>query len=307
MANRFNYTPSGKVNTIQHIPTYLHDFPVFIDNLLLTRYTFFGDHMLIPFDELKQHSFSLSDIKVILQNPPYVELRVKERCCNGFIYIRSGSCRYAFDGGEFLLSDGSVAYLPFGSRHRLTILSGSAVFYRVDFTLHIDGELALFSDHPIKLTDQASPECIQAIAALEADYGIGENTIIKTEKLCTILSSLQKNTMSAARKRLMPAVIHLQDHASDNINCTSLAGLCFLSTSRFYDLFRAEFGVTPLQYRDLLLISRAKAMLSAGDITVREVAFATGFEKDAYFSRFFKKHVGIPPSEYIKVTCHTKQ
>lgn len=255
--------------------------------------------MIIPFDELKHHDFGVSDIRVLRQNPPYRILRVKGRPCNGFLYIQQGTCHYAFEGGEFALSAGAVAYLPFDSHHTLTVTSESIHFYRIDFTLRIDGELAFFSDRPLKITDEASPECVETIMALDGDYGISDNTIAKTQKLCTIFSCLQTSSVSANRKRLMPAVRYLQEHAVGNVNCGKLAELCFLGTSRFYDLFGSEFGMTPLEYRNRLVIRRAKALLSAVDVSVSEVAFAVGFENAAYFSRFFKKHTGLSPSEYV--------
>lgn len=256
--------------------------------------------MILEFDELKQYDFSLSDIGVILQSPSYRCLRVKGRPCNGFLYLRHGSCRYTFEDGEFSLSEGAVAYLPDGSHHTLTITSENFQFYRIDFTLRINGELAHFSDHPIKLSDQASPECAEAIMTLERDYGIGENTVIKTQKLCTIFASLQKSTVSTDMKRLMPALQYLQEHAVGEVNCGELADLCFLGSSRFYDLFRAELGMTPLEYRDRLILRRATSLLAARDLSVSEIAFAVGFENAAYFSRFFKKHMEISPSEYAK-------
>ena len=254
--------------------------------------------MIIPFQELKHHEFFISDIKVFFQHPSYRTLTQRSRACNSFLYIQKGTCRYTFEEGEFTLSDGAVTYLPFGSRHQLTITSEDIHFYRVDFTLQMNGEIVLFSDHPIKLTDEAPPECVEAITTLESDYGIGEDNITKMQKLCTIFSSLQKKNVSKNTKRLMPAVRHLQENPTDHVNCMALASLCFLSTSRFYDLFHAEFGVTPLEYRDRLLLRRAQALLAAGDLSVNEVAFAVGFENAAYFSRFFKKHIGMAPSEY---------
>ena len=70
----------------------------------------------------------------------------------------------------------------------------------------------------------------------------------------------------------------------------------------FYELFRAEFGVSPLSYRDRLLVRRAKTMLEAGDIPVKEIALSLGFETAAYFSRFFKKQTGMTPMTYKKGT-----
>ena len=254
--------------------------------------------MIVPFDELKKYDFLMSDIKVFFQQPSYRTLTQRARLCNSFLYIQKGECRYIFDGGEFSLSDGAVTYLPFGSRHRLTVTSDDICFYRVDFTVRIDGEIVLFSDHPIKITDEAPPECVEAITALEGDYGMGEDNIWKMQKLCTIFSCLQGCNVSQNTKRLMPAIRHLQENPTDHVNCTELASLCFLSTSRFYDLFRKEFNVTPLEYRNDLLLHRAKDLLATGDLSVNEIAFAVGFENAAYFSRFFKKHVGISPSEY---------
>ena len=43
--------------------------------------------MILPFDELQKHEFSLSDIKVMLQSPQYRFLAQKNRLCNGFLYI----------------------------------------------------------------------------------------------------------------------------------------------------------------------------------------------------------------------------
>ena len=257
--------------------------------------------MIIPFDELCKHEFALSDINVILQKPQYRFLSQKNRLCNGFLYILDGSCKYEFEGGEFWLGVGGLTYLPYGSRHKLTIISENISFYRVDFTLKIDGEIALFSDHPIKITDNTPAECVEAIASLEKDFGIDGDSVVRMQNLCTVFSCLRKRSVSPNTKRLMPAVRYLQENVTVGVGCSALAELSFLSTSRFYELFRAEFGMTPLEYRDHMLVKRAAAMLSAGDISVREVALAVGFENVSYFSRFFKKHTGVAPSEYLKL------
>jgi len=118
------------------------------------------------------------------------------------------------------------------------------------------------------------------------------------QKLCTILTCLQKRPESPTAARLAPAIRHLQENAVGGVSCAALADLCFLSTSRFYELFRDEFGISPLSYRDRLLIRRAKTLLEAGDIPVKEIALTLGFETAAYFSRFFKKQTGMTPMAY---------
>ena len=256
--------------------------------------------MILSLDALREREFALSGIHAILQRPSYRSLSVKKRSCNGFLYITQGNCRYAFAGGEFALSPGSVVYLPMESRHELTITSEAIEFYRVDFTLKAEGELVFFSDSPLKLTGDASQKCGEAIRALEAECRFENSTVAKTELLCAVFRELQKHTESRRHARLQPAVQELHAHLTEGIDCRKLAALCYLSTAQFYQLFRAEYGMTPLAYRDALLVRRAEILLASGEVSVGEAAELLGFSALAYFSRFFKKHTGVSPTAYAR-------
>jgi AraC family transcriptional regulator, transcriptional activator of pobA len=48
----------------------------------------------------------------------------------------------------------------------------------------------------------------------------------------------------------------------------------------------------------LYVISEAKNLLVEGGKSVSEVAYRLGFENPPYFSRLFKKEVGISPKEF---------
>ena len=255
--------------------------------------------MIIDFFELKKYDFSLSNIKVYRQTPLYRKLRVENRAYNSFLYLAEGDCVYSFSNEEFSFKDGAVVYLPFNSTHNLTVTSEKLLFYRIDFTIKIGEEVALFSNTPIKITDNATPECIDAINQLSKEVFIEENTILKTENLCRIFNSLQKN-QELHHKKIAPAIKYIHEHFNEEIDCTKLSELCFLGTSRFYELFRHELGLTPLEYRNQIIVRQAKFLLSGDDISVKEIAFSLGFQSVAYFSRFFKKHTGYSPSEYIR-------
>lgn len=256
--------------------------------------------MIITLDELKNRDFSLSKINIFYQKPIYRELQPKGRKSNGFLYILQGNCHYYHADGDFSLSAGSLVYLPYGSNHRLVIESEDIAFYRIDFRLEVEGEVALFSNHPMKLCHNAPAECAEAIRTMAESYQFLHDSIGKTALLCTIFRSLSNLSYSPKREKLAPAVNYMLEHLTEKVRCTYLSELCCLSEAQFYNLFHSEYGMPPLEYRNGLLAKRASLLLKDGSFTVTEVAEMLGFESVAYFSRFFKKHKGVSPSQYVK-------
>jgi AraC-like DNA-binding protein len=62
------------------------------------------------------------------------------------------------------------------------------------------------------------------------------------------------------------------------------------------DMLKQETGKTALELIHLYLISEAKNLLKEGKMNITEISVSLGFENATYFSRLFKKEVGIPPN-----------
>ena len=75
-----------------------------------------------------------------------------------------------------------------------------------------------------------------------------------------------------------------------------------LSVSSRYlsDALKAETGKTAIEHIHLFLIDEAKNLLLKPNTTISETAYKLGFEYPQYFTRLFKKKVGVSPTEYIK-------
>ncbi len=71
------------------------------------------------------------------------------------------------------------------------------------------------------------------------------------------------------------------------------------SASRFYRQFRRMTGLSPHKYVTALRLSASLRMLNRSDQTITEAAHAVGYQDEYYFSRVFKKHMGLSPSEYM--------
>ncbi len=85
---------------------------------------------------------------------------------------------------------------------------------------------------------------------------------------------------------------------SETTSVTEMARKACLSRTRFSVLYREFFGISPMQ--DILdtKIERAAWLLSQGQLSVKQVCAEIGYDDPAYFSRLFKKRIGVAPSRY---------
>lgn len=66
------------------------------------------------------------------------------------------------------------------------------------------------------------------------------------------------------------------------------------------DTIKVETGKTAKEQINLFVIEEAKSLLLSPNLSISETAYKLGFEYPQYFTRIFKKKVGISPKEYIK-------
>ena len=71
-----------------------------------------------------------------------------------------------------------------------------------------------------------------------------------------------------------------------------------LSSNYLADILQRYTGKTTQEYIHLALIDKAKDLIWDKNKTVREIAFALGFQHPAHFTRLFKSKTGYAPSEY---------
>lgn len=75
-----------------------------------------------------------------------------------------------------------------------------------------------------------------------------------------------------------------------------------LSVSQRYlaDTLKRETGKTTTEHLQLFLIDASKNLLLVPNASISETAYQLGFEYPQYFSRLFKKKVGVSPKQYIE-------
>lgn len=100
--------------------------------------------------------------------------------------------------------------------------------------------------------------------------------------------------------RVLQACQILSESLAAEISVEALAQQVFLSPSRLAHLFREQVGVGIVRWREDQRIIRAKLLLQTTPMSVAAIGQQVGYDDQLYFSRVFKKRVGVSPSEYRK-------
>ena len=102
------------------------------------------------------------------------------------------------------------------------------------------------------------------------------------------------------RAEIEQAVSYFNEHYQKPINIEEYAVSRHISAEWFIRCFKRIMNLTPAQYLLSLRIANAQSLLEHSDYNVSEIASIVGYESPLYFSRVFKKRLGVSPSQYRK-------
>ncbi|PAE35429.1 AraC family transcriptional regulator [Bacillus sp. 7884-1] len=94
------------------------------------------------------------------------------------------------------------------------------------------------------------------------------------------------------------AIQIMLDHIESSLTLKELAEQTNLSKPHFIQVFKKQTGYTPIDYYLRLKIQRACQYLDLSEWTVKEICIQLGFNDPYYFSRLFRKIMGLSPSKY---------
>ena len=94
--------------------------------------------------------------------------------------------------------------------------------------------------------------------------------------------------------------VFLQTNLTRDISVSEMAEFSGLSRSYFTRLFEDLEGSTPRSFLEDLRLREAVKLLHGQDLSVKEIAYASGISDVNYFCRLFKKRVGMSPGEFRK-------
>jgi AraC-like DNA-binding protein len=90
------------------------------------------------------------------------------------------------------------------------------------------------------------------------------------------------------------------ENLTKKLKLEDIAGETSLSTSHFSRLFVNRTGHSPIDYFIQLKIQRACRLIDNSVWSIADVSREMGFDDQFYFSRVFRKVMGMSPNDYRK-------
>jgi len=87
----------------------------------------------------------------------------------------------------------------------------------------------------------------------------------------------------------------LEDRRLLNRNLADLAAAAGYSKDYLSLLFKREFGIAPLAYRNRFRMQTAASLLTSGKMSIKEIADELGFRHLSHFSGMFRRTFGTSP------------
>jgi AraC-like DNA-binding protein len=115
----------------------------------------------------------------------------------------------------------------------------------------------------------------------------------------------QKDENFVQEQSLRKAAEYICLNYNINLKLRDIASIAGYSVSRFEALFHKQYSLSPIHYHIKQRIDKAKELLRMDMLKISEVCHAIGFNDPLYFSKIFKKYVGVSPKCYRKTAKST--
>lgn len=236
---------------------------------------------------------------------------------------------FLYHGREMRVSPGGLVLISPGEPHCFSPLTHQPTSYHeITFSLHcgerpltitIAEVFSLYTGVELELTSnplQLQPREHQLLNqhyekqawALQQGNQLPSSTVgtALTGLILHLADRLSQPTNSPDHGdlRLHQAKLYLEQHYTNALDLEELSSRSGISREHFCRCFKNQFGVAPIEYRQLLRLGAAERMLRFSELEIKEIAEQLGFADIYHFTKAFRNHYGIPPGRFRREDRH---
>lgn len=118
--------------------------------------------------------------------------------------------------------------------------------------------------------------------------------------MCDILNP-EASIENERLEKINEAKKFIEENYQEALSVEKIAATVNYSVPYFSKIFKEATKLSPYDYLLSVRLEKAKELLHKSDASISQIAFLTGFNSDANFIYFFKKHLGISPLKFRNI------
>lgn len=238
-------------------------------------------------------------------------------------FMMSGTGKYHIEGKIYDVKEGDLLIFNPGVKHQALLAEDSEVPTTEFFVGFSDVQLKGMDRNYIPLPEEGNilhttgelrQKLFKLCSSMEAEKTLsshGRYFIMKAflmQMLVYVIRSQQPKPVevvdgrafeSVNKKYVVEQIVnYFEDHYSEKISLDRIAENMYLSTFYISKIFKSETGEAPIRHLINIRLEKAKEILEQKpSMSIKEVAAQVGYEDVYHFSKQFKKHYGVSPSQ----------
>lgn len=234
---------------------------------------------------------------------------------HNLIYVTRGRAAWVFDDTQYPLAAGDLLIVPPGVWHHAHSITRRITLGSTHITANLPGGGdALDALNPPTTRHVKHGSYLDGyLRGMMAEYDRPDQSpelrwqqARRVAQWSQLIVPQMLNDDLAAGRLTLPAIDPMvgqimrliEQRLSKPVSAAELADTSGYSRQHLGRLFRKVLGITPMQYQQHLRLERAQQLLREGTLTVAAVAHALGYDDPYFFSRQFKKHIGLSPTDW---------
>lgn len=175
---------------------------------------------------------------------------------------------------------------------KYSLIGSCTLFTRAIIEAGLDTETSfMLSDYYINLVDET--------------VTVAEAEALEYKMLHDFIKVLKKYKGTIYNSLINRVITYINKNIENNLSLAEISSFAKVHPNYLCTAFKKEVGKTLNQYINEHRIIAIKLYMNHANSSINETSYAFNFNHVTYFSRYFKKHTGLTPSDYKKQCSST--